>query len=376
MSKKNGLLLCSLLFLLSLFHPVNASVNDEVNIIITNVRNEFCPDRRVGVFDVRAEIRKDTLCLSGEVLSADAKERLWYEMEQYPNLVLLDSIIVLPHPSLAEKTYGVIRLSTAQIRRSPDIDAEIITQATMGAEVRLLHKHSFWYRCQMEDGYIGWVMKSSVAAGDAAFIDEWRQKEKLIMVANWCQIFSKADEKSLPVSDLVRGNIVIFVKKHRKWYEVQLPDGRTGFIKKNYLEKYNAFLTKSQPTPEDLINTATTFLGVPYFWGGTSLKGFDCSGFTQSVFKYNRIKLPRDANMQVHVGEDVPITDNFRHLKPADLLFWGSNDDDITHVGMYLGNLRFIHSDGMVRINSFNPADDDYSEYRHRYLRKARRILK
>lgn len=376
MSKKYLIFPCSIFLLLFLFHPVNASIDEEINTIITDIKNEFCPDARVGVFNVRAEIKKDTLRLSGEVLYPEAKDKLRHALEKYPDLVLLDAVVVLPHPVLAEQTYGVIRLSTAQIRRLPDIEAEIMTQATMGAEVRLLNKDWFWYLCQMEDGYVGWVMRSSVAAGDEAFINDWRQKEKLIMIANWCQIFSEANEKSLPVSDLVRGNKVIFVKKQRKWYEVQLPDGRNGFIRKNYLEKFNNFLNKLQPTPEDIIVTATSFLGVPYFWGGTSLKGFDCSGFTQSVFKYNRIDLPRDANMQVLVGEEVPLTDDFRYLKPADLLFWGTNDGKITHVGIYLGNLRFIHSDGLVRINSFNPADENYSEYRHRNLKKARRMLK
>jgi cell wall-associated NlpC family hydrolase len=79
--------------------------------------------------------------------------------------------------------------------------------------------------------------------------------------------------------------------------------------------------------------------------------------------------------MQVKEGEEVPLTNNLSHLKPADLLFWGRNADRITHVGIYIGDKRFIHSDGIVRINSFDPDHEEYSEYRTRTLRAARRII-
>jgi cell wall-associated NlpC family hydrolase len=118
------------------------------------------------------------------------------------------------------------------------------------------------------------------------------------------------------------------------------------------------------------------YLGLPYFWGGNSPKGFDCSGFTKTIYRMNGIELPRDANMQALAGQPVELDSTYSHLQPGDLLFFGPRTERITHVAMYLGNRRFIHSDGMVRINSFSPKDDNYSEYRVRGLRLARRFLK
>ncbi|OPZ68023.1 MAG: NlpC/P60 family protein [bacterium ADurb.Bin478] len=65
----------------------------------------------------------------------------------------------------------------------------------------------------------------------------------------------------------------------------------------------------------------------------------------------------------------------YQQLRPADLLFFGADPQRITHVALYLGHGRFIHSDGLVRINSFNPADKNYSGHRVKGLQAVRRIL-
>jgi len=80
--------------------------------------------------------------------------------------------------------------------------------------------------------------------------------------------------------------------------------------------------------------------------------------------------------MQALAGRPVELDSTYSHLQPGDLLFFGPKVERITHVAMYLGDRRFIHSDGMVRINSFDPKDKDYSHYRVRGLRVARRFLK
>ena len=92
------------------------------------------------------------------------------------------------------------------------------------------------------------------------------------------------------------------------------------------------------------------FLGVPYLWGGRSAFGCDCSGFVQTVFKINNIKLPRDAYMQVEYGETINF---FDMIKPADLVFFG-DIEKITHVGIALEDNKIIHSSGSVRIDSLN----------------------
>ncbi len=354
----------------------NRELPTDVASVIEQIKEVAAPDRRITVFDVDGYRSGEKIILRGELLSPLAKANLLNELRQQSKYEIIDSLIVLPDPSLGADTCGVIRVSVAQVRRNPDVDQEIITQGLMGTEVRLLKKQGGWYYVQLEDQYLGWMMRKSIAIGDVAFLSEWKNKEKLVVKKNYGQVWEKPDKQhSYPVCDVVLGDRFALVGKRNGYYHVQLADGRTGFVSSGLVEFEKKLFNKSSPTAKDLLRTAKMFLGIPYFWGGKSTKGFDCSGFTQTIYKWNGIQLPRDANMQVKIGTEIPIDDSLSQVKPGDLLFFGSAKDHITHVAMYLGNGKFIHSDGLVHINSLFPQHDDYSDYRKKHFQAVRRIL-
>ena len=116
-------------------------------------------------------------------------------------------------------------------------------------------------------------------------------------------------------------------------------------------------------------------MGIPYLWGGHSTKAMDCSGFTGTVFKTHGYQLPRDANMQVKLGEEIIPDENYSNVLPGDLIFFGP-PNRITHVGICLGGPLFIHESGDVHINSLDENDELYNEYRKKTLRSIKRILK
>lgn len=95
---------------------------------------------------------------------------------------------------------------------------------------------------------------------------------------------------------------------------------------------------------DNIIKTADSFIGVPYRWGGTSVKeGFDCSGFTMTVYKLNGLDLPRSSKAQWSKGVSV----GRNQLKQGDLVFFRTTKSgNISHVGIYAGNGRFIHAPG------------------------------
>ncbi|MBN1153347.1 C40 family peptidase [candidate division KSB1 bacterium] len=352
---------------------------NQVNQIIEDVREDHAPDRRTSIFDVNAKIEDGKVVLNGAASSQDAVGVLVKKIDSLQIREVSNNVLMLPDSSLDNETYAVVRLSTAQIRRDPEIESEMISQGMMGSEIRLLRKgpgrNSWWHQCRMEDQYIGWIMRSSFVAGDNEFIEKWRKKSKVVVIENYSRVFESMDDQSCQVSDLVCGNKMIFLGKDADWVHVELPDGRQGYVKANHVITEDEFNNRPPATPVQIVKTAKAFNGIPYFWGGTSIKGFDCSGFTQTVYRLNGTMLPRDANMQVNIGTPISLENNFSELRAGDLLFWGPNENRITHVGIYIGELKFIHADGFVHINSLNPTDEDYSDYRRRTIRAARRIL-
>ena len=91
-----------------------------------------------------------------------------------------------------------------------------------------------------------------------------------------------------------------------------------------------------------LITTAKQYLGVKYKYGGTTPKGFDCSGFVQYVFEKHKKKLPRTADVQYRAGKPVS---TIKDLQPGDLVFFATGKPkDVNHVGIYIGKDQFINA--------------------------------
>jgi gamma-D-glutamyl-L-lysine dipeptidyl-peptidase len=87
--------------------------------------------------------------------------------------------------------------------------------------------------------------------------------------------------------------------------------------------------------------TAERFVGIPYRWGGdTVVDGMDCSGFVRAVFNLCGVNIPRTSGEQYKVGQGVAQAD----LKDGDLVFFGASSEQINHVGIYVGNGKFVHA--------------------------------
>jgi cell wall-associated NlpC family hydrolase len=124
----------------------------------------------------------------------------------------------------------------------------------------------------------------------------------------------------------------------------------------------------------DVVQTAIESLGTPYVWGGTEDNGFDCSGLIQYAYGQHGIRLPRMSRAQAHAGAEVtPVVDA---LRPGDILLFSARPGaGVTHVGMYVGELKFIHSSSRgVELSRLDPADPAGSYWLDRWV-GARRII-
>ena len=104
--------------------------------------------------------------------------------------------------------------------------------------------------------------------------------------------------------------------------------------------------------PNVVFNTipelAIAYLNTPYLWGGKSPFGIDCSGFTQIVYRFFDVNLPRDAYQQIELGENI----EFSEKSPGDLAFFTNNIGKVIHVGIILENNQIIHASGQIRIDT------------------------
>ncbi len=118
-------------------------------------------------------------------------------------------------------------------------------------------------------------------------------------------------------------------------------------------------LNQVRDKASDLVLSAMNFLGVPYKRGGNSVNnGFDCSGFTRHIFEMSvGLVLPRRADEQAKMSSLVPIKKE--DLKPGDLVFFNTMRATFSHVGIYVGEGKFIHSPrvgGAVRVEDMREA--------------------
>jgi len=286
---------------------------------------------------------------------------------------------VLPDISIITEPWGLVNVSVCNIRLFSSYDSEMLTQALMGTPVKILKKEGGWYLIKTPDLYLGWVDSDAVETKSTDEYTEWKSSSRLFYTGKTGDIY--ADPAGLKViSDIVAGCIVEVIGNEKELNEVKLPDNRKGFIPTDKVIPFDRLSAEAYLKTDNLIATAESFMGSPYLWGGTSSKGFDCSGFTKTIYYLNGIILSRDASQQFQNGIRVRVRREALpdSLKQGDLLFFGSSRRGRarpTHVGMYIGDTEFIHCSGMVRINSLDSTRANFSKYLKDTMMGVRRVI-
>ncbi len=287
-----------------------------------------------------------------------------------------------------EKAYGVVNLSVCNMRSKADFSSEMITQALLGMPVRVV-EHDNWYRIQTPDDYLGWVHYSAIHPMSKDELTAWNQAEKIIVTAHYGFVRSEADERSQPISDVVAGDRLKWEGSKGKYYKVSYPDDRVGYISKSIAMPEGKWRKALKQDAASILRTAHTLIGVPYLWAGLSSKGMDCSGFVRNVLFMHDILIPRDASQQAPKGERIAIprtesdyssAPDCSLLQPGDLLFFGrkataEKKERVVHVGIYIGEGRFIHSQGDVHISSLLPDDPLFDAFNLGRLLYGSRVL-
>lgn len=300
------------------------------------------------------------------------------------------------------RTFAVTEYSVNYLRQSPDYESPLETQELMGTPAEVVDSSGYWRLVNVPQPYTAWCTDKGLVYMSETELNDYIAAPKYIYTSAYGHVFSGPSEQSGHICDIVAGDLVrIAYRKDRpitkgRWAGVFLPSGRLGYVEREHVENFAEWAQNSRADKESIIATALTFAGTPYLWGGMSVKGLDCSGLTRLSWFLNGVLLPRNASQQVHTGDEVVVDYDYNYtagseglrdemikrtanLKAGDLVFFGTpaqngKKEKITHVGLYIGNNRIIHSSHHVRINSLIPGENDYYENSHRLI-KARRIL-
>ena len=301
----------------------------------------------------------------------------WYQVDVNGSTGYVRSDLVDPTAEIpAEKIYdyAVIQCAAANLRSEPDSTATKTDVLYNGSLCTLLEQDGDWYKVQYGNttGYVlASLMSTTHDASDGSTnvesynaIVAREQAEAEAAAAKAHQAAATKPGASQPTSTPAQStpsNDYVEDNSQEPAYE------EPAYEEPAYEEPAYEEPSYDSGSSSSIVSVAQNYLGVPYVWGGTSPSGFDCSGFTQYVFRQCGYSINRTADAQYSNGSYV----SYDSLQAGDLVFFANtySASGITHVGIYIGGGQFIHAaNGGVKISSLSE-----SYYSSRYY-GARRI--
>ena len=268
---------------------------------------------------------------------------------------------------------GIVDATGLRLRESPSTDSTVINSAYQDDVVVVLADCGEWYKV-IYNLDVGYMYKEYVIFKAVENADLGEAEVNCALV----NLRAKPNSSAEQLKQLEQGETVNIIGLNNGWYKVDyitVLGWTTGYIRSDLLDlteipPQNSNYTYQQSVAQQLVNYSMNYLGVPYVWGGTTTSGFDCSGFTQYVFRQFGYELYRVAESQMlYNGATV----NKSELQVGDLVFFANtyaSNEAATHVGIYIGGNQFIHAaSGGVKITDLS---NDY--YAVRYA-GARRII-
>jgi uncharacterized protein YgiM (DUF1202 family) len=288
------------------------------------------------------------------------------------------------------QSVATVNASALRLRSGPSTSSTTLAYAPAGDYVVIYNKTGQWYHVSynltdgyMHESYLTTSTKRNVELGYGS------------VSGNQVNVRSGPGTGYASLARANMGEQAYIIGFNNQWYKV-IYDSHIGYIRSDYLTlteiPYENKASKKEPlffkngnstgiTPsasalngnvsgkaQQIIANAKKYLGVPYVWGGTTPKGFDCSGFTQYIFRQSGITLPRTTTEQYQIGTYVSKS----NLKPGDLVFLQNTyRQGISHVGIYIGDGQMIHASSSKGIVISQLSSSYYTQ--HYY--GARRVI-
>jgi cell wall-associated NlpC family hydrolase len=257
--------------------------------------------------------------------------------------LLLAAGLLAASPAPAE---AVVTAAVENMYAAADESVGVVSQATLGQVVEVVDRSGTFARVRTPDRYEGWLPRTALAEyadpGAARYARAGRVVEVTSLMAYVYREPDVTTTRPRTRAPLATRLEVAGDGPSERWLAVRLPSGGAGYVQRGDVEPVDPAAPRPRGSPEKVLATARRFLGVPYLWGGMTVHGIDCSGLVSRVYHANGVGLPRDAQQQFEAPDVVPV--EREALQPGDLVFFGGDPGDITHVGLYLSDGRFINA--------------------------------
>lgn len=278
---------------------------------------------------------------------------------------------------------AVVDASALRLRSGPSTSTATLAYASQGEYVIITGKTGSWYQ-------VSFNLKTGYMHEDHLSTYTRRNVELGYGSVNGNKVNVRSGP-STSYSSLTRANSgekAYIIGFNNQWYKVVF-DTHVGYIRSDYLDlteipyenkasqKDPIFFVNGQSTGvtpsasalngsntstirQNIVADAKKLLGIPYVWGGTTTKGFDCSGFVQYVLKQNGISMPRTTTEQYQIGTYVTKS----ALQPGDLVFLQNTyRAGISHVGIYIGDGKMIHASSSKGVVTSDLSSSYYTQH-------------
>ena len=324
-------------------------------------------------YQIRERPGKPIYWVSGELLNLpEGAANTLFE-------VAPDQVLPPPPPKIA-----AVNETGLQLRDGPGTNYVAIDKLQSGAQLELLERYQDWFHVGIPGGTDGWV-KGEFLTAAPGIIDRLLAAESVpdpnpaligLIAENAVNLRKGPDSKYVKIGGVNAGLQVDLIGKYKDWFQIKLSDGTKAWIFSDFLNATERVtrrlpLTKDFPalpvsvrTPRlstgggagrvdlssiaasgDVASYAVQFTGSRYVYGGTTPRGFDCSGLTSYVYGKFGVSLPHSAAAQYSTTYGAAIS-SMDNLKAGDLVFFArtAGHRGISHVALYIGGGRVVHA--------------------------------
>lgn len=290
-------------------------------------------------------------------------------MMKTPTVIVLLAVLAgLAFPAVqkpAGPASAVVTNAVENMHSRSTSSTDVVSQALLGENVTILKKErnadgEDWYQVETPDTYKGWVISSALRflkPDERPYTSSGKIFVVTALLANTYREPNVTKHKPVKVAP-ISAVLEVIGERDARWLEVNLPCNTRVWIQRGDGEVREAPMVWPRTSLEDMVALSKRFIGLPYFWGGRSPLGLDCSGFVQLIYKMSGVPILRDADIQLEGSGLVEVVAGAEAA--GDLVFFGSAKNKIGHVGMMIDAEYFInatvHETPTVRIDRLKDA--------------------